>query len=92
MTDELQIGEYHPCADDAFAYVKLYITLNPMFAESVASCAIGDNRTAQICHGTIDRIITGKPVSDRYVLGLAWFIKSIEEMEKGDENMPGLRR
>ena len=40
------------------------------------------NRQAQICMGTIRRLTSSQPVSDRYLLGLAWTILSIHN--KGD--------
>ncbi len=79
MSDELAIGETHPCAHDAFAYVKLKLVSSPMLLESLSSCALSGNRTAEICLGTVNRILKGAPVSDRYVLGLAWFLLELEK-------------
>ena len=47
--------------------------------ESLASTAIEGNRLAEICLGTIERLEKGQPVSDRYLLGLCWFLKQGEE-------------
>lgn len=77
-------GEYHPAADSAMHYVKDFI-LNDVrgifrLKEALASCAIEGNRLGEICGETLQRILDGKPVSDRYLLGLAWFLKMKEEL------------
>jgi hypothetical protein len=50
-----------------------------LVAEALSACA-EVNRTAEICSGTLQRLLEGRPVSDRYVLGLAWLIKELREM------------
>ena len=40
--------------------------------EAFSSCAIEGNRLAEVCSETLRRLLIGEPVSDRYVLGLAW--------------------
>jgi hypothetical protein len=50
-----------------------------MYLESYSSCAIEGNRLAEICAETLDRLIHGQPVSDRYILGLAWNLRDMEE-------------
>lgn len=77
MSDTLEPNEFHPMAPAALKYVRQNITA--MDIESMASCAIEGNRTAEICLGTWNRIDQGKPVSDRYVFGLAWFIKILRD-------------
>ena len=71
-------GEYHPAADSAMQYVREQM-LNfkewGMFKESVASTALSGNRLSEILMSTIDRLEKGEPVSDRYLLGLAWVLK-----------------
>jgi hypothetical protein len=75
QTGTLRADEFHPMAQSAFDFVKKYIKKNPMMLESLASCALSDdNRTAQICYETLRRVIYEEPVSDRYLLGLAWFL------------------
>ena len=81
MSDELEagtlkLGEHHPCADNAFRYIKS-IPLIKLLAiqESLCSCSIEGNRLAEICAETLRRVLAGEPVSDRYLLGLAWFVK-----------------
>lgn len=77
MSDRGTLGptEYHPAADSALQFMKS-IPLADLYTwqESFASCAIEGNRLAEICCETLDRLISGQPVSDRYLLGLAWTI------------------
>ena len=89
----LEIGEVHPSAHNAFEFIKEYLLENKdlfTLKESLASCAISGNRLAEVCGETLNRIYEGKPVSDRYVLGLAWFLKEMSEaeyhVEKPSEN------
>ena len=82
MTEDrgtLKLGEYHPAADSAMAYILTRAADWPMLMESLSSCAIEDNRLAEICAETLDRLMTGRPVSDRYLLGLAWLMKHGKE-------------
>ena len=82
-------GEHHPAADHALAWFKEYQMLHPidwlMMKESIASTALAGNRLAQICFGTINRIDNDLPISDRYLLGLCWFLRESLE-KKGDKN------
>lgn len=80
----LRDGEPHPQGVDAFAYVKrrlfeMYPREIFLLRESMASCSIEGNRTAEVCGETLDRILSGQVVSDRYVLGLAWFMRLMDE-------------
>lgn len=76
-------NEHHPAADEAMLYIKGLGTENLFrYRESFSSCAISGNRLAEICSGTLQRLYNNEPVSDRYLLGLAWTLKS---MEKNDE-------
>lgn len=80
MNTELNPGEFHPMAPEAFQYVKGQGVAKLLgLAESLASTALSGNRTAEVCWGTLDRILRGQPVSDRYLLGLAWLIRSGED-------------
>lgn len=73
-------NEYHPAANSALKYLNSLGTLKLMqYQESFASCAIEGNRLAEICSETLDRIMRKDKTSDRYLLGLAWTIKSMEE-------------
>lgn len=76
----LKIGEPHPSSESAMNYLR---ALPPkdllVWLEAFSSCAIEGNRLAEICSETLRRIINGKPVSDRYLLGLVWTIRNSME-------------
>jgi len=73
-------GEYHPSADGAMIYIKeLSFKERMMATEALASTALSGNRLAEICLETMNRLDEGKPVSDRYVLGLAWALRDLEK-------------
>ncbi len=77
----MAIGEIHPAAHSAMAYVKIYLSANAensfLMQEAMASCAIEGNRLAGICGETLRRVMAGEAVSDRYILGLAWYLKEM---------------
>jgi hypothetical protein len=52
--------------------------------ESFSSCAIDGNRFAEVCGETLRRVMSGEPVSDRYILGLAWAIRGMNEENDPD--------
>lgn len=81
MNGELRPTEPHPALFSAIEYLgtKLY---DPLIEEAFASCAIESNRLAEICLETIRRMKNKEIVSDRYLLGLAWALKWIEENEQ----------
>lgn len=54
------------------------------YYDAFASCAIEGNRTAEICHETMRRLLNGEPVSDRYALGLMWTLRDMRKT-KDDE-------
>lgn len=84
----LAIGEIHPCAHIAMHYIKQSLIKNAdLFSirEALASCAISGNRLAEVCNETLRRILDKEPVSDRYVMGLAWFLYSRENKESVSE-------
>lgn len=82
MTDDatrgsLPIGTPHPAAESAMRYLqKLPLKDLALWSESFASCAIGGNLLAEVCSETLRRLMAGEPVSDRYLLGLAWTIQN----------------
>lgn len=92
MNDDSVIkeGEHHPAADDAMAWFKMWMAKDPIrymqVREAIASTALSGDRLAQICHGTLERLATGQPVSDRYLLGLCWFLRSNLTEEEINEN------
>lgn len=76
----LKVGEPHPAAKHAVKYLatlpygKLYTYL-----EAFSSCAIEGNRMGEVCANTLNRLLKNEPISDRYLLGVAWYIKEMEE-------------
>lgn len=81
----LEIGEVHPAAHNAFRWIKDYLVVNAMevfgVIEAFASTAISGNRTGDVCGETLRRIMHGEPVSDRYILGLAWALMEMENLK-----------
>jgi hypothetical protein len=83
---ELAVGELHPAAHDALRWVANKSPADlAMWQESFSSCALANNRLAEVCSGTLARIMSGKPVGERYVLGLAWAMRG----SIGQETDPG---
>lgn len=78
-------GEFHPAARSAYRWLKGFMMTNPedytrsRLALSIA--AESGNRQAQICMGTIERLASSQPVSDRYLLGLCWTILYLHNFE-----------
>ena len=73
----LKEGEPHPAASSALNFVwSLGIKELVKYQEAFSSTAIEGNRLAEICSETLARILEGKKVSDRYLLGLAWILKN----------------
>ena len=48
------------------------------FMLTFSSLAIEGNLIARLCHDTLQKIMDGKPVSDRFALRLAWEISCIK--------------
>lgn len=74
MTDptELQPGEVHPAWSVAVERLRgMGLEQQMVWMESLSSCAIEGNRLAEVCAGTLRRIMDGEPVGERYLLGLA---------------------
>ncbi len=82
----LNIGEHHPAADSAMQWIKAWMDKDLkktfMVRETLASTALSGNRLAEICDETMRRVSVGEPVSDRYLLGLCWFLRYQMEVEK----------
>jgi len=80
MNGELLPKEPHPAASSALEYLSS-LGLQKLFEyqEAFASCAIESNRLAEICSETLRRVLNREPLSDRYLLGLAWTIRNAEE-------------
>ena len=79
---DLKKGEPHPAASSALEYLSsLGIEKLNVYMGAFSNVAIESNRLGEICSKTLHRILLNEPVSDRYLLGLAWTIKSMEERE-----------
>ena len=79
---EIPKGKNHPLVYEAYDYIRDYIAdyrKLVMLQESLSGNAIENNEAAVICLATLDLVIDGKPVGERYVFGLAWLIKRIVE-------------
>ncbi len=80
----LHESEYHPAADIAMRYVikrRNDVHGWSVTTEAIASTAMSGNRLAEICLSTIRRLEAGEPVSDRYLMGLAWMLYSLDTAE-----------
>ena len=82
MTEvSLEENEPHPIAFSAQKWVAKYLS-DPRVLfrvqESLASTALSGNRSAEIMLITLRRLLNSEPVSDRYLLGLAWFLKELD--------------
>jgi hypothetical protein len=72
----LTLNEPHPAFHSALQYLgTLSLADLALAQEALASCAIEGNRLGEVCSGTIHRLLKKQPVSDRYLLGLAWTLK-----------------
>ena len=72
-------NEPHPMGYEALEYIRaIPVTRLFTYRESMASCAIENNRTSEICLGTLNRVLEGRPISDRYVMGLMIFLMKLE--------------
>lgn len=76
-------GQPHPAARDAQQWLRKRLGRDPVdtlrLQESFASVGLSGNATSEVCSETLRRILDGEPVSDRYLLGLAWTIRSMDE-------------
>lgn len=83
IVGELKEGEPHPAAFDAKQWILDYVRENdanamPRRLEAFCSTGISGNRLAECCGETLRRLLHGEPVSDRYLLGLAWTMRNME--------------
>lgn len=80
MSDSLELGEDHPSSHIAYGFIQEYLAKNKslLIMEALASNAIEGNRLAEIALGTLERLLDKKPVSDRYLMGLAWLLWEME--------------
>lgn len=80
----LRDGEPHPAAENARQWLLEYVRRHdahelPRLLESFCSVGMSGNRLAELCGETLRRLLNREPVSDRYLLGLIWTIRSMEE-------------
>ncbi len=79
----LAVGESHPAAYDAYDYITQFFThevrKSMLMMQALANSALAGNRSAEVCYETLQRIINKEPVSDRYLLGLAWTMRGMHE-------------
>ena len=74
--------EPHPAVDSALRYISgIGFVKLLQYQEAFASCAIEGNRIGEVCCETLQRLLDKEPVSDRYLLGLAWAIRDLMEAE-----------
>ena len=85
----LKVSEIHPSAQTAFVWFHQTIVSDPMMyvmlREALKQTALKGNRLAQVCYGTMLRLDKNEPVSDRYLLGLCWFIRDFIEQKTAQE-------
>lgn len=85
MTDDSTLAEKepHPAAESALTYLNsLGLEKLLVWQEAFSSLSIEGNRLAEVCSGTLSRLTSEGTVSDRYLLGLAWTIQSMEQTEE----------
>lgn len=72
---------HHPSADDAMNWLQTFMLNRPdeylQIKEAIYSTALAGNPMANYCVGTIERLAASEPVSDRYLLGLAWLVRDM---------------
>lgn len=83
----LKEAEPHPASVSAMQYIQsIGFQRLLTYQGAYASLSMeGNNRLSEICGGTLARLINAEPVSDRYLLGLAWSMKEMEEELIEDE-------
>ena len=85
---EIKAEEFHPAARSAYRWLKGFMISNQedyhRYCTAMSIAAETGNRQAQICMGTIRRLQRGQPVSDRYLLGLAWTILLLHNPQAED--------
>lgn len=72
MRGELDPGEPHPAAFAAQKWLADRPRAVSIYYEALCSTAISGNRSAEIQAETLRRLLAGEPVSDRYLLGVAF--------------------
>ncbi len=79
----LALAEPHPAYTTALEYLRsIPYAEMAVILESLASCAIEGNRLGEVCAETWRRLQAGEPVSDRYLMGLAWAVWGVRKEDK----------
>jgi len=82
-SESLAEGEVHPSSHSAMIYLNsMSLQERVSLKEALASTALSGDRQAVICLSTLERLEQKMPVSDRYLLGLAWLAKECFEPEE----------
>ncbi len=80
-TFDLKESEVHPGAHIAYRYLMSFGVPKLMsYMEPIASAALSGNRLAEVAQETLRRLLQNEKVSDRYLMGLAWFIWEIQNV------------
>lgn len=76
----LELGQIHPATYIALQYIKEFLMKNNaiLMLESLQSTALSGNEHCEIAGETLRRFLAKEPVSDRYLMGLAWLFWSME--------------
>lgn len=83
----LKLKEPHPAIKSALKFIASIPQEKPWaYQAAFSSNAIEGNRLAEICGETLYRLLNKKPVSDRYLLGLAWELKAMTDDNVEIEN------
>lgn len=81
----IRSDEFHPAARSAYRWLKGFMITNPddymRTKMALQIAAESGNRQAQVCMGTINRLASSQPISDRYLLGLCWTILYLHNFE-----------
>ncbi len=79
----LAVAEPHPAARSALDYIAgIPYDRLMLYLGSFSSVAIEGNRLAEVCAETLRRVLDHEPFSDRYLLGLAWTIRDMEDQRR----------
>jgi hypothetical protein len=77
----LKEGECHPAVGYAMKYLQsLGIDKKYRYLEAFNSNKLGDNRVSAVCSETLIRYLKSEDITDKYILGLAWCIRDLEDM------------
>lgn len=75
---ELAEDEIHPVAGNCLEYIRaIPPEMLDRYRRTFALEAKDGNRLAQVCEGTLNRLLSKQPVSDRYLMGLAWTLRDL---------------